>query len=314
MKILLLGCGGLGSEILKNLVMINEDDKLFDSITVIDLDTIELTNLNRQLLFQTNDIGQFKSIVAAKYLNGRSNEAKKGFEIIPLVQDILTLSKSFINQFDICISALDSIEPRRYINNLICQIAIESNCDNLIPFWDCGSEQLSGQIKLVIPGITACWECSSSTLLDDGLNKLPICTIINQPRNMNHIVQYFMEQDNDLLNDNERLYDACLERAKLFKIDYSKFDTHVMQDIINRTVPSVVTTNSMISSECCNKILQFIMNLESTSSSSTGSSMITNNFITINGNHKQYQYYFQFNRREDCHVCSDLFQKGHPDI
>jgi ubiquitin-like 1-activating enzyme E1 B len=55
----MVGSGGIGCELLKNLVMSG-----FKNIEIIDLDTIDLSNLNRQFLFQRQHIGKSKSKVA----------------------------------------------------------------------------------------------------------------------------------------------------------------------------------------------------------------------------------------------------------
>lgn len=59
-KIFVVGAGGIGCELLKNLVLTG-----FINIEVIDLDTIDVSNLNRQFLFQRQHVGQSKSICAA---------------------------------------------------------------------------------------------------------------------------------------------------------------------------------------------------------------------------------------------------------
>ena len=57
-RVLLVGAGGIGCELLKNLVTTG-----FGEIHIIDLDTIDLSNLNRQFLFGFEHIKKPKALV-----------------------------------------------------------------------------------------------------------------------------------------------------------------------------------------------------------------------------------------------------------
>ena len=63
-RILMVGAGGIGCELLKNLVLTG-----FGEIHIVDLDTIDLSNLNRQFLFRYEHIKKSKALVGDHILS-----------------------------------------------------------------------------------------------------------------------------------------------------------------------------------------------------------------------------------------------------
>ena len=57
-RVLMVGAGGIGCELLKNLVLTG-----FGEVHIVDLDTIDLSNLNRQFLFRFEHIKKSKALV-----------------------------------------------------------------------------------------------------------------------------------------------------------------------------------------------------------------------------------------------------------
>jgi ubiquitin-activating enzyme E1 C len=100
------------------------------------LDSIDVSNLNRQFLFRHSDVGKSKAEVAAKFVEKRVN----GVSITPHNCKIQDKDEAFYMQFNIVVCGLDSIEARRWINALLVDMVDMDNYDSFKPLIDGGTE------------------------------------------------------------------------------------------------------------------------------------------------------------------------------
>jgi hypothetical protein len=107
-RVLVIGAGALGNEILKNLALLG-----FIHIVVVDLDSIEVTNLSRAILFSEDAIGHPKADVVAAAYEKLLPEAT----VTPIVANILhDLGLGAFLWSDLILAGLDNREARLFIN------------------------------------------------------------------------------------------------------------------------------------------------------------------------------------------------------
>jgi len=99
----------------------------FKKIVIIDMDTIELTNLNRQFLFRHKDIGKSKSAVAAAFVQNKLPHV----EIESYNCKLQDMDEDFYDQFNVIIGGLDNVDARSWLNKTVHDLC-EFNADGTI--------------------------------------------------------------------------------------------------------------------------------------------------------------------------------------
>lgn len=191
-RVLVVGAGGIGCELLKNLVCSGfgsgytqpsnaTDEPLVPTllsrapgIVLIDLDTIDLSNLNRQFLFRKQHIKKPKAIVAketASQFNPAANiEAHHG-DIFDAQYNV-----DFFAGFDLVFNALDNLKARQHVNRM-CLAAD-------VPLIESGTTGFNGQVQAIQKGVTECYDCNPKPVQ----KSFPICTIRSTPSQPIHCI------------------------------------------------------------------------------------------------------------------------------
>lgn len=143
-KILVVGAGALGNEILKNLALLG-----VGNILIVDMDIIEESNLSRSILFRKSDIGRSKALVAAERTRGIYPDCKIYVVTGNIMYDV---GLGVFGWADVIIGALDNREARLWIN----RAAWKMNR----PWVDGAIESINGVARVFLPGIPPCYECT----------------------------------------------------------------------------------------------------------------------------------------------------------
>jgi len=144
-SVVLIGCGALGTVIATSLVRAG-----IGKIKIIDRDFIEYHNLQRQVIFDEEDIkaGLPKAIAAEHHLK----KVNSSIEIEGVVADVnYTNIEKFVAGADVILDGLDNFETRGLINDV--------SLKHKIPWIYGGAIGASGMSMNIIPGETPCLRC-----------------------------------------------------------------------------------------------------------------------------------------------------------
>ncbi len=157
-RVAIIGVGGLGSPVAYYLVAAG-----IGYIKLIDFDKVSLSNLNRQILHWTSDIGRDKVISAKEKLN----KLNPNVQIIP-VKQVLSKdnAKLLLGDVDLCIDALDNWESKLLLNNICVELRK--------PLIHAGVREFYGQMLVIIPGKTPCLRCIISEEVRLERDKIPV--------------------------------------------------------------------------------------------------------------------------------------------
>lgn len=147
-RILVIGAGALGNEILKNLALLG-----VGNILVADMDLIENSNLSRSILYRARDDGRRKAEVAAAAARDIYPEINTHWFHGDVVYD---LGLGAYGWADVVIAGLDNREARLQVNR---------NCWKAnTPWIDGATEVLQGVVRVFVPPGGPCYECTLNEL------------------------------------------------------------------------------------------------------------------------------------------------------
>jgi len=155
-RVSIVGVGGLGCFSSVQLATMG-----VGYLRLIDQDVVDITNLHRQILYDTDSLGYPKVEIAQKRLKALNPNVE--IDAMPLTVNEET-AYDVVKDVDVVIDGLDHFAPRYAINKACVKYKI--------PYVYAGALETYGNVTTIIPGKTACLECFLGRLSDEGM---PTC-------------------------------------------------------------------------------------------------------------------------------------------
>ncbi|MEM4671752.1 MAG: HesA/MoeB/ThiF family protein [Desulfurococcaceae archaeon] len=142
-RVLVVGVGGLGSPAALYLVATG-----IGEVILVDSERVELSNLNRQVLYWTRDIGKFKVESASEKLRELNPNVRIRGYSRRADEELLD---QLVHEADLVIDGLDNWKTRFMLNRICVK--------HRKPLIHAGVYGVYGQLLVVVPGITPCLQC-----------------------------------------------------------------------------------------------------------------------------------------------------------
>jgi molybdopterin/thiamine biosynthesis adenylyltransferase len=203
-KVFIAGIGGLGSPVAIYLAAAG-----VGTIRIADHDTVELSNLNRQVLHYERNIDKKKVDSAATKLAQLNPDIK--IEKISVTITDKNISR-LVADSDLIVDAMDNL-PTRYLLN---RTAIEKN----IPFFHGAVYGFEGRAMTIIPGKTACLNCvyHGAAVPKEKFPVIGVTPAVIGCIQATEVIKYLLGLG-DLLTDRLLNYDALRMKFTEFKIN-----------------------------------------------------------------------------------------------
>ena len=161
-RLLVIGAGALGNEILKNAALLG-----FTKVVVVDMDRIEESNLSRAVLYGSEDVGRFKADAASTAFQSLA----PGSTAHPVIANVVHgCGLGLFEWSDVIVAGLDNREARLWIN----RSAWKMNR----PWIDGAIEGINGVVRVFLPGVPPCYECTLGEVDWALLQKRMSCNLL----------------------------------------------------------------------------------------------------------------------------------------
>lgn len=163
------------------------------------MDTIDVSNLNRQFLFHKEHVGKSKAEVARESALAFNPNVE-----IKAYHDSITTPNygvSFFQRFKLVLNALDNRAARNHVNRM-CLTAD-------VPLIESGTAGYDGQVELIKRGLTQCYECTPKP----KQKTFPGCTIRNTPSEPIHCIVWAKHLFNQLFGEDNPDEDVSPDTA-----------------------------------------------------------------------------------------------------